>query len=61
MDEETLNQLKELSEKSNSDISTLLTEAVVDLIRKKELRPAYRKAADEIMIQYDEALSELAK
>ena len=61
MDEKILSRLKELSEESKTDMSLLLTEAVVDLINKKGLRPAYRKAADEIMEQYDEALDELSK
>ena len=61
MDEKVFRQLKGLSAESNEEISTLLTEAVMDLIQKKSLRPAYRKAADEVFTQFDEALSELAK
>ena len=61
MDEKVFRQLKSLSSESNEEISTLLTEAVMDLIQKKSLRPAYRKAADEVFTQFDEALSELAK
>ena len=61
MDEAVFNKLKELSKETNADISILLTEAVTDLINKKGLRPAFRIASDEIMSQYDEALSELAK
>jgi len=61
MDEKVLARLKNLSEETHEDISILLTEAVVDLIHKKEVRPAYRKAADEVMKQFDDALGELAK
>jgi hypothetical protein len=61
MDERVLKQLKNLSDESNEEISVLLTEAVVDLINKKSLRPAYRKAADEVFEQFDEALTELSK
>ncbi|NDG83937.1 MAG: hypothetical protein EBX52_02740 [Proteobacteria bacterium] len=61
MDEQVFKQLKNLSTESKEEISSLLTEAVVDLIQKKSLRPAFRKAAEEAFVQFDEALSELAK
>lgn len=61
MDEKILTQLKDLSVETHLDISTLLSEAVVDLIHKKGLRPAYRLAADEVFEQFNDALTELAK
>jgi hypothetical protein len=61
MDEQVFKQLKNLSTESKEEISSLLTEAVVDLIQKKSLRPAYRMAAEEAFEQFDEALTELAK
>ena len=61
MDEAVFNQLKALSSETRQDISELLNEAVIDLVNKKGFRPEFKKVAAEIMEQYDEALSELAK
>ena len=61
MDEKVWKELKALSEEMNVDISSLLSEAVVDLVQKKKIRPGFHKLADEAMNEFDEALSELAK
>ena len=61
MDEQTLKELREFAAENNRDISSLLTEAVQDLLNKKRLRPAFKEAADEAFDTFDEALKELAK
>jgi len=61
MDEEVLNQLKALAKEQDRDISSLLEEAVNDLILKKRIRPAFEVAANEVFFEFNEALKELAK
>jgi hypothetical protein len=61
MDERTLEDLREFASESNRDISSLLTEAVKDLLLKKRGRPVFREAADEAFAEFDDALKELAK
>ncbi|MAE58753.1 MAG: hypothetical protein CME69_07725 [Halobacteriovorax sp.] len=61
MDEKTLDELRELAKQENRDISSLLTEAVQDLLNKKKIKPIFYKASDEAFDEFDEALEELAK
>lgn len=61
MDEKVWNELKSLSEEMKVDISALLTEAASDLIQKKKIRPGFHRIADQVIEQYDEALTELSK
>ncbi len=61
MDEKTLEDLREFAKQENRDISSLLTEAVQDLLNKKKIKPIFHKASDEAFDEFDEALKELAK
>lgn len=61
MEERTLNELREFAREENRDISSLLTEAVRDLLNKKRIKPIFNKVADEAFEEFDEALEELAK
>ena len=61
LDEKLYKSIKELSKESGQDITTLLNEAITDLLHKKSVKPAFKSAMDEAFTQYDEALSELAK
>lgn len=61
MDEKLLEELRSWAKENNTDISALITEAVADLLEKKNIRPAFRKAKDEIIAQFNEDLKELAK
>ena len=61
MDEQVLKDLRSLASEQSRDISSLLTEAVRDLLLKKRVRPAFSQAADEAFEEFDEALQELAK
>lgn len=61
MDEKVLEQLRQFASDSNTDISSILTEAVKDLLLKKRIRPVFRQAADEVFADFDKALNELAK
>jgi geranylgeranyl pyrophosphate synthase len=61
MDEKVLEELRQYAKEQERDISAVLTEAVKDLLQKKRLRPAFMKAADQAMEEFDQALEELAK
>lgn len=61
MDEKVLEDLRSFAKEQNMDISAVLTEAVTDLLNKKRIRPAFKKASEEVFEEFDEALKELAK
>ncbi|MBS1958418.1 MAG: ribbon-helix-helix domain-containing protein [Bdellovibrionales bacterium] len=61
MDDRVWNELKSLSEKMKVDISSLLTEAAIDLIQKKKIRPGFDRLAGDLMDQFDSDLKKLAK
>lgn len=61
MDEKTLQELREFAKQENRDISSLLTEAVQDLLNKKRIKPIFHTTSDEAFDEFDEALKELAK
>lgn len=61
MDERTLEELRAFAKEENRDISSLLTEAVQDLLNRKRIKPLFQAAADEAFSEFDEALKELAK
>ena len=61
MDEQTLEQLRDFAKKENRDISSLITEAVQDLLNKKRLRPIFLNRSEEAFEEFDEALKELSK
>ncbi len=61
MDEKVLEDLRSFAKEQNMDISAVLTEAVCDLLNKKRVRPAFKKASVEAFEEFDEALKELAK
>lgn len=61
MDEKILEDLRSFAKEQEMDISAVLTEAVSDLLNKKRIRPAFKKATDEAFIEFDEALKDLAK
>lgn len=61
MDEKILEELREFAHEENRDISSLLTEAVRDLLNKKRIKPIFQTVSDETFDEFDEALEELAK
>ena len=61
MEEQTLEELRQFAKQENRDISSLLTEAVQDLLLKKRVKPIFKKAANEAFLEFDEALEELSK
>ena len=61
IDEKLLDALREMAKDSGVDISSLLEEAVKDLINKKQMRPVVLKEAEKAMEEFSEAFQELAK
>lgn len=61
MDEALLDALRDLASESGIEISTLLEEAVRDLLNKKQMRPAVLHEAQRVMNEFADAFKELAK
>lgn len=61
MNSEVLAELRQFAKENNLEISSLLTEAVEDLLLKKRTRPAFKEASNFAFEQFDDALKELAK
>ena len=61
MDEKVLKDLKEFVQMADRSISSVVTEAVSDFLQRSKMRPAFRKAMDEVMEEHSELLRRLAK
>ncbi len=59
--ENTLKELKSFVKETDRSISSVLTEAVQEYLFRARLRPAFRKAAQEILTEHAELLRKLAK
>jgi hypothetical protein len=61
IDEKTLKELKSFVKKMDRSISSVLTEAVQEYLNRSRLRPAFKNAAQEVLIEHAELLRRLAK
>lgn len=61
MDEDILKELKAYANETNRSISSVVSEAVAEYIHRSKLRPAFRKAMDEVLDEHAELLERLAK
>lgn len=61
IDEETLKELKTFVKETDRSISSVLTSAVQEYLSRARLRPAFRKAAQEVLAEHAELLRRLAK
>ena len=61
IDENVLKDLKSFVRQSDRSISSVVTEAVAEYIHRARLRPAFRKAMDEVLDGHSELLKRLAK
>lgn len=61
IDEKVLKDLKSYANQTQKSISSVVTEAVADYLQKTQLRPAFRKAMDEVLDEHEELLRRLAK
>ncbi len=61
IDEATLKELKSFVKETDRSISAVLTDAVQEYLARVRLRPAFRKAAQEVLVEHAELLRRLAK
>jgi uncharacterized membrane protein YheB (UPF0754 family) len=61
IDEKVLKELKLYTLQTDRSISSVVTEAVAEYIQRAQLRPAFRKAMEEVMDEHSELLERLAK
>lgn len=61
IDERVLNDLKEYTKKSDRTISSVVTEALAEYLKKGQLRPAFRSAMNDVLDENAELLQRLAK
>lgn len=61
IDEKVLKDLKSYVNETDRSISNVVTEAVAEYLQRSRLRPAFRKAMDEVLDEHEELLKRLAK
>lgn len=61
IDEAVLKDLKNYVKQSDRSISKVVSEAVREYVAKAQIRPAFRKAMDEVIEEHAELLERLAK
>ena len=61
MDEEALEELRAHARDEGRTLAGLLTEAVRDYLATRRVRPAFREAAEAVLVEHDELLTRLAK
>jgi hypothetical protein len=61
IDEKILKELKSFADQSDRTISSVVTEAVAEFIHRAKVRPAFRRAMDEVLDEHAELLDRLAK
>lgn len=61
IDEKVLKELKSYVKVADRSISSVVTEAVADYLKRAKLRPAFRSAMDEVLDDHQDLLKRLAK
>lgn len=61
LDEKVLSDLKAYVAQADRSISSVVSEAVAEYLDRAKLRPAFRKAMDEVLEDHAELLKRLAK
>jgi uncharacterized membrane protein YheB (UPF0754 family) len=61
IDEKVLKDLRDYVSQTDRSISSVVSEAVAEYIHRARLRPAFRKAMDEVLDDHSELLKRLAK
>jgi hypothetical protein len=61
IDDQVLDELREYANTSGRRISSVVSEAVAEYLDRIRVRPAFRRAADEVIAGNEELLSRLAK
>lgn len=61
IDEKVLKDLKAYADQADRSISSVVSDAVAEYIQRASVRPAFRKAMDEVLNDHQELLKRLAK
>jgi predicted transcriptional regulator len=61
IDEKVLKDLKSFAKSTDRSISGIVSEAVAEYLGRAKVRPAFRKAMDEVLDDHAELLRRLAK
>ena len=61
IDEKILKDLKSFANQSDRTISSVVTEAVAEFIHRAKVRPAFRRAMEQVLDDDAELLERLAK
>ncbi len=61
LEDDVLDELKRHSKESKQKISTIVNSALEDYLQKARVRPAFRKAMDQVIEENSELLRRLAK
>jgi len=61
VDERVLKELRSFAKSEDRSISKLVTEALSDYLKKIKIRPAFRNAMEEVLLENEELLKRLAK
>ena len=61
IDARVLEELRQYAKENDRTLSGVLTRAVDEFLQRARVRPAFRKAVDEVLDEHDELLRRLAK
>jgi hypothetical protein len=61
IEESTLEDLRDYAKSTGRSISSVVTEAVGEYLKRASVRPAFRSAMDEVLEDHAELLNRLAK
>lgn len=61
LDEAVLRRLRRFAREQDRSISRIVTEAVAEYLDRAEVRPAFRRAAEEVLDENRELLERLAR
>jgi predicted transcriptional regulator len=61
IDARVLKELREFAKESDRTLSGVLTRAVDEFLQRARVRPAFRKAGEDVLDEHDDLLRRLAK
>ncbi len=61
VDAEVLKELRRVAKETDKSISRLVTEALAAYLQRVRVRPAFRRAMDEVVSEHEEVLRRLAR
>lgn len=61
IDPRVLQELRLYAKESGRSIASLVTEAISEHLKRVRVRPAFRRALDEVVDEHDELLKRLAR